>query len=202
MQGAGRVGYTPDGGRLVWSDVLLTIVLVTGGLYDVAVGLAEVFVPGWVGKDILEITPVCGAASESADDTVYSALAALGGWRINAGVLMLGLGAYRTHVYATYMPLNPAYHTLVQTVLASAVIGPGIGLIGTLSLKPVSTQITMGMAPMVRLGVFVVAFLMSMCVFEASGIYREAHRGYPQSDSDDADKSRAEANRVVFIRRV
>lgn len=202
MQGTGRVGYTPRAGKLVWSDVLLTIVLVTGGVYEVATGLAEVFVPAWVGKDMLEVTPVCGTASESADDTVYSVLSALGGSRINAGLLMLSLGIYRAHVYATYMPLNPAYHTLVQLVLATAAVGAGVGIIGTLSLKPVSSQITMGIAPLVRLGVYVVAFIVSMCVFEASSLYTEAHRGYPQAaDEAEPDKGPSGASRVIFLRR-
>jgi hypothetical protein len=202
MQGTGRVGYAPRTGRLVWSDVLLTIVLVTGGVYEVATGLAEVFAPGWVGKDILELTPVCGAASESADDTVYTVLSALGGSRIDAGLLMLSLGIYRTHVYATYMPLNPAYHTLVQLVLAAAAVGPGIGLIGTLSLKPVSSQITMGIAPLVRLGVYAVAFIVSMCVFESSSLYKEAHRGYPQEAGEaDANKGPSGERRIILIRR-
>ena len=171
--------------RLWWTDVLVTGVLIGGGVDDIGAGLTSVFANQWVAGSLAGMTPVCnetGGASPLADDTVRLGVVAWGSARVTYGIVLFAVGFYRSYIYSTFLPLNMMYGGMVRLVIVASLIGQGVGLGGASTLSPLSHNLLMGWAALVRLGLFGAAFLASFFIYEQTPWYKAAHEGYRQPE--------------------
>ena len=176
--------------RLWWTDVLVTLVIVSTGIDDVGGGLDCVCEPLGHRQHCQHDARVQRHSQRAGRRHVRLGVVAWAA-RVSAGIVRFAVGFYRSYICSTYLPLNDVRwcRAIGHRV---AILGEGVAMLSAaFMLDPLSSLLWVG--PVDRMGALIAAFLASFFIYEQTPWYKAAHDGYPQPEP-----SVREAQRGIF----